>query len=155
MLTLREWRDADGDVLFRWMSDPAAVRMAAFTADDPSDRAAFDAWLARIAERDDVLRRVAVEDGVPVGTVSFFTMEGEREITYWTDPARWGRGVATRMVAAALELEPTRPIVGRAASANLASVAVLRRAGFVETGRNRDFAPGVGAEVEETIFRLG
>jgi RimJ/RimL family protein N-acetyltransferase len=154
VLTLREWIDADADPLFRWMSDPIAVRMAAFTADDPSDRGAFDAWLARIAARDDVLRRTAVEDGEPVGSISFFTMEGEREITYWTDPARWGRGIATRMVAAALALEPIRPIYGRAASANLASLAVLRRAGFVEVNRDRGFAPGVGAEVEETILRL-
>jgi hypothetical protein len=31
---------------------------------------------------------------------------------------------------------------------------VLRRAGFVEVGRDVGMAPGVGREVEETIFRL-
>ena len=30
------------------MRDPAAVRMAAFTCGDPSDRAAFDARMARL-----------------------------------------------------------------------------------------------------------
>ena len=31
---LREHRDADADVVFEWMRDPVAVRMAAFTHDD-------------------------------------------------------------------------------------------------------------------------
>ena len=45
-VALRPVEDADLDALFDQMRDPEAVRMAAFTAEDPDDRAAFDAHLA-------------------------------------------------------------------------------------------------------------
>ena len=151
---LREHRDADADVVFEWMREPGAVRMAAFTHDDPDDREAFDAWLARNLGNPDVIHRSVEADGDFVGTIATFTMEGDREVTYWVDPARWGQGIASAALAAMLDLEPTRPLMARAASANLGSSAVLRKAGFVEIGRDVGFASGVGAEVEETIFRL-
>ena len=47
MIELRDFAEADADSLYEWMRDPVSVRMAAFTAQDPDDRAAFDAWLAR------------------------------------------------------------------------------------------------------------
>ncbi len=47
-----------------------------------------------------------------------------------------------------------RPIMARAASANAGSVAVLRKAGFVDIGRDVGLAEGVGAEIEETVFEL-
>ena len=40
---LRPVEDADLDPLFAFERDPVAVRMAAFTRADPSDRPAFDA----------------------------------------------------------------------------------------------------------------
>ena len=48
MIELRDFAEADADSLYEWMRDPVSVRMAAFTAKDPDDRAAFDAWLARV-----------------------------------------------------------------------------------------------------------
>jgi hypothetical protein len=42
-IRLRLIEDADLDLLFAHRRDPAANRMAAFGARDPSDRAAFDA----------------------------------------------------------------------------------------------------------------
>ena len=81
-------------------------------------------------------------------------MEGEREVTYWIAPARWGQGLASRALRAFLEFEPTRPLYGRVAHHNAASAKVLARAGFVEVGRETSFAPGVGAEIVELIYRL-
>jgi RimJ/RimL family protein N-acetyltransferase len=153
-VTLREQRDADADVVFDWMRDPVAVRMAAFTHGDPDDRERFDAWLARILGNPDITQRVIEVEGEMVGTIATFTIEGDREVTYWVDPARWGQGIGSAALVAMLALEPTRPLMGRAASANLGSTAVLRKAGFVEVGRDVGFAEGVGAEVEVTIFRL-
>lgn len=46
-VALRPVEDADLDTLFEKMRDPESVRMAAFTAEDPDDRAAFDAHMAR------------------------------------------------------------------------------------------------------------
>ena len=47
-----------------------------------------------------------------------------------------------------------RPLFTRAASDNAASLRVLEKAGFRRTSVNRDFAPGRGEEIEETLLRL-
>ena len=94
------------------------------------------------------------DDGEFVGTISSFTMEGEREVTYWIAPPRWGQGLASRALRAFLAIESTRPLRGRVASHNAASAKVLARAGFVEVGSETAFAPGIGAEVVERIYRL-
>ena len=47
-----------------------------------------------------------------------------------------------------------RPLHARAASDNIGSLRVLEKAGFRRVGVNRDFAPGRGEEIEETILRL-
>ena len=114
-MVLREVRDDDVDALFEQSRDPEAVRMAAFTHADPNDRAAHDAHLSRIRTSPDVTHRAIEVDGELVGTIGTFTMEGDREITYWIDRRFWGRGLASRAVVAMLELEPVRPLWGRAA----------------------------------------
>jgi RimJ/RimL family protein N-acetyltransferase len=154
-LTLRPVADVDLDALFSWESDPRAVRLAAFTRADPSDRAAFDVHQARIRDNPSATRWAIDDDGEFVGTVSSFTVEGRREVSYWISPARWGQGVATRALQLFLaELEPTRPIYGRVADHNVGSSKVLARAGFGEVGSETAFAPGIGAEVVEHTYRL-
>ena len=153
-LTLRPFGDSDLDALFVWESDPRAVRMAAFTRADPSDRRAFDAHYERVRS-DPSNRLLAIEDdGEFVGTIGSFTLEGKREVTYWIAPARWGQGIASRALRAFLAIESTRPLYGRVAEHNVGSAKVLARAGFVEVGSDTGFAPGVGAEVVERIYRL-
>src|SRR5205807_5539061 len=76
------------------------------------------------------------------------------EVSYWIDPERWGQGLASRALPAFLAIEPTRPIYGRVAHHNAASAKVPARAGFVEVGSETAFAPGVGAEIVERIYRL-
>jgi RimJ/RimL family protein N-acetyltransferase len=128
--------------------------MAAFTRADPSDRDAFDAHYERV-RNDPSATLLAIDvDGEFVGTVSSFTREGEREVSYWIDPARWGQGLASRALRTLLAIEPTRPIYGRVAEHNGASAKVLARAGFVEIGSDTGFASGVGAEIGERIYRL-
>jgi RimJ/RimL family protein N-acetyltransferase len=153
-LTLRELADGDLDALFGWESDPRAVRMAAFTRADPSDRDAFDAHYERVRSDPSATLLAIDDDGEFVGTVSSFTMEGAREVSYWIDPARWGQGLASRALRALLAIEPTRPIYGRVAQHNAASAKVLARAGFVEIGSDTAFAPGLEAEIVERIYRL-
>jgi RimJ/RimL family protein N-acetyltransferase len=75
-------------------------------------------------------------------------------VTYWIDRSYWGRGIAGRALAQLLDLVPVRPLWARAASDNAGSLRVLRRAGFEITGTSRDYAPGRGEEIEETILRL-
>jgi RimJ/RimL family protein N-acetyltransferase len=153
-ITLRPFADADLDRVFVWEQDAAAVEMAAFTRADPSDRAAFDAHNARVAA-DPANTRLAIEDdGVLVGTIASFWMEGEREVSYWIDPTRWGNGIASAALREFLTVETTRPLRGRVAAHNRGSATVLERAGFVRVGQETSYAEGVGREVVEFVYRL-
>ncbi|XVV08269.1 GNAT family N-acetyltransferase [Actinoplanes sp. CA-131856] len=153
-VALRPIEDADLDALFDQMRDPASVRMAAFTAEDPDDRSAFDDHMAKIRARDDVTNRVITLDGRLVGSIAAFVIEGDTEVTYWIDRAHWGQGIAGRALALLLAEVPIRPILARAASDNVASIRVLQRAGFTVTGTDAGYAHARRAEIEETLLRL-
>jgi RimJ/RimL family protein N-acetyltransferase len=153
-VALRPVEDRDLDALFEQMRDPEAVQMAAFTAEDPSDRAAFDAHLARVRNSPDITHRAVTCDGQLVGSIASFTVEGQREITYWIDRAAWGRGIATRAVALLLGLVPDRPLYARAASDNTGSLRVLHKSGFIDIGTETSFANARNADIQETILRL-
>lgn len=153
-VTLREVRPQDLDFFFTLMQDPEAGRMAAFTAEDPTDRAAFDAHWARILPSGDVNRTVLV-DGVAAGHAAVYGPPGEREVTYWIDRAHWGRGVATAALRQLLALVPQRPLYARAAADNAGSLRVLATCGFTVTGHDRGFAHARGEEVDELVLTLG
>jgi len=153
-VALRPLAESDLDRLFEWERDPHAVAMAAFTRADPSDRAAFDRHYQRIRDNPDCLPRAIEDGGDFVGTIGSFTMEGERELTYWIDPSRWGHGLATRALGAFLQVEETRPLFARVAEHNIGSAKVLGRAGFAQIGSEVSFADGVGREVVEHIYCL-
>ncbi|GAA1350681.1 GNAT family N-acetyltransferase [Saccharothrix algeriensis] len=154
-VALRSVEDSDLDALFEQMRDPESVRMAAFTAEDPDDREAFDAHMAKVRASPDVTLRAVTRDGLLVGSISGFVVEGDTEITYWVDRPAWGQGVAGRALALFLDVVGVRPLHARAASDNLASLRVLRRAGFEIVGTEVSYAPARGAEIEETVLRLG
>ncbi|WP_033338198.1 GNAT family N-acetyltransferase [Catenuloplanes japonicus] len=153
-VALRPVRDADLDTLFALMRDPESVRMAAFTAKDPGDRAAFDAHMARIRASPDADNRAVTLDGRLVGSIAAFVLDGDTEVTYWIDRSFWGQGIASRALALLLDSVPVRPVLARAASDNAGSLAVLRRAGFTVIGTDTGFANARGTEIEETILRL-
>jgi RimJ/RimL family protein N-acetyltransferase len=153
-IALREIRDEDLDGIFDQMRDPDGVWMAAFTAEDPDDRAFFDAHMARVRADPGVTMRAITRDGQLVGHVASFDRDGELEVTYGVDRSAWGQGVASRALDLLLQEVRTRPVHARAASDNLGSLRVLERAGFRIIGTNRDFAQARKAEIEETILRL-
>lgn len=150
---LRPVRDGDLDQLFVFERDPAAVQMAAFTRADPSDREAFDAHYRRVRANPENTLYAIERDGVLVGQIASFTIEGSREICYWIDPARWGQGLAGAALDLFVEIERTRPLHARVAEHNVASARVLTRAGFVEVGREVAYANGVAREVVEHVYR--
>lgn len=151
---LRELDDDDLDAVFEMMRDPAAVQMAAFTAADPNDRGVFDEWMARHRAAPEVSMFVVTEDGGFAGTAAAFSVDGDREVTYWIAPHAWGRGVATEALRILVSREPERPLYARAAAHNAASIAVLTKIGFTEVSRDVEFAPGIGREVEEVLMVL-
>jgi len=155
-LELRAVQAEDLDVFFEMQRDPLASRMAAFTAKDPSDREAFREHWDRILADDRVTMRTVLVDGRAVGDVgSFFDPElGRPEVTYWIEREHWGRGLATRALAALLRQVTTRPLYARAAADNAASIRVLEKCGFVPVGKGRGFANARGEETEEVVLRL-
>jgi RimJ/RimL family protein N-acetyltransferase len=151
---LRPFDDADLDQLFEWERDPEAVAMAAFTRADPSDRAAFDDHYQRVRSNPHNVILAIEDDRGFAGTISSFTIEGRREVSYWIDPSRWGRGLASQALNAFLTIEATRPLFGRVAAHNIGSAKVLTRAGFAQIGTETAYADGVGHDIVEHIFRL-
>ncbi|GAA2355717.1 N-acetyltransferase [Catellatospora methionotrophica] len=153
-VALRSIVDSDLDALFELMRDPEAVRMAAFTAADPDDRTAFDAHMAKIRTAPQVTNRAITADGLLVGSVASFVVDGDTEVTYWIDRSFWGQGIATRALALLLEKIEVRPVFARTASDNLGSIKVLQKSGFTVTGTERGFANARNEEIEETLLRL-
>jgi RimJ/RimL family protein N-acetyltransferase len=152
-IKLRPVEDSDLDVLFDQMRDPESVRMAAFTADDPGDREAFDAHMAKVRASPEITSRAITSEGELVGSIASFVVDGQTEVTYWIDRAAWGRGIASRALELLIDLVPGRPLYARAASDNGRSLRVLQKAGFRPVGTECSFAPGRGADIEETILR--
>ncbi|MBW8704313.1 putative ribosomal N-acetyltransferase YdaF [Streptomyces sp. MBT84] len=143
-IALREVHDSDLPVFFRLMNDPVALRMAAFTPEDPADRAGFDAHWARTRTSPGVDVRTVLADGDVVGSAAVYGEAGEREVTYWIDRAHWGRGIATAALRILLEQIPERPLYARAAADNAGSRRVLEKCGFAQTARARaSRTPGV------------
>ena len=67
-VTLRDVDEDDLPVFFRHQRDPVAIRMAAFTAPDPSDRNAFEEHWARILDDDSV---ITLDDRRPLHTGAY------------------------------------------------------------------------------------
>lgn len=153
-IELRDLDDDDLDAVFEMMRDPEGIAMAAFTAEDPDDRDAFDEWMSRQRGDADVLYQVVTENGGFAGTAAVFTVDGDREVSFWIARHAWNRGVATAALRLLVSREPVRPLFARAAAHNVASIAVFRHAGFTEVSRNVAYAPGLGREVEEIVFAL-
>ncbi len=153
-VTLRGVHDADLDAFFLFGQDEVARHLAAFVPEDPYDRAAFDRHWQRIRGDAGTLVLTVLVGGEVVGHLGAFDREGDREVTYWLDRACWGRGVATAALRQLFQLETQRPLHARVVADNVASQRVLTKCGFIEYGRERDFAAGRGEDVVEGLFRL-
>lgn len=154
-LTLRDVVDADLPIFFEQQREPEGVAMAAFTAKDPADRSAFEThWSKNRADRSIVMKTI-VADGRIAGHVAAFGPPSEREVTYWLGREFWGRGLASRALAAFLLLVEERPLHARVAKDNLASLRVLQKCGFSIVGEDRGFANARGTETDEFILATG
>jgi RimJ/RimL family protein N-acetyltransferase len=155
-LRLRPVQDGDLPIFFHQQQDPESNYMAAFTSRDPSDRGAFDAHWAKIRRDPRITMRTVLVRGEVVGHVATFVDDqfGKQEVTYWIGREHWGQGIATEALSRFLAEFPTRPIYGRAAGDNLASIRVMEKCGFRIVGRDKGFANARGEEVEEVILEL-
>jgi RimJ/RimL family protein N-acetyltransferase len=153
-MILRDVNDEDLDVFFEHWTDHESNRMAAFTAENPDDREAFDARWARLRANEEITSRTIEVDGVVVGVISSWTQDADREVTYWLGREHWGKGLATRALEAFLEVETTRPLHAAAAADNAGSIRVLEKCGFERVGEGRGFATARGEEIDEVFLVL-
>jgi hypothetical protein len=86
--------------------------------------------------------------------IGSFTLEGDRELTYWIDPLRWGRVIASGALEIFIRRETQRPLSARVAAHNLGSSKMPLRNGLMKTGEEMSCAAGVGGIVPEHIYRL-
>ena len=158
-LNLRPVIEADIAPFFEHLQHPPAQQMAAFIHENPADRGAHEAHWAKLLANQSVLNR-SIEliepdsDPMLVGHICSFTMEGDREITYWIDHHHWGKGIATQALAKFLGVETTRPLYGRAAKDNPASIRVMERCGFRLLREERGYANARACEIDEVVMVL-
>ena len=153
-ITLRKTVASDLDTLFTFQLDPDANYLAAFTAKDPTDKAAYLQKYTRFLDDPTINGMTILVDDIIAGSLAKFEIEGEAGITYWIDKRFWGQGIATQALAYFLTVENARPIFAHVAFDNLGSQRVLERCGFVRIGQDKGFANARQIEVEEYIYKL-
>jgi RimJ/RimL family protein N-acetyltransferase len=150
-VVLRDVTDDDRPILFEFQLDAEANRMAAFA---PRDWEAFIEHWERVGRNPTAIRQAIICDGQVVGNIGCWEQDGHREIGYWIGREFWGRGIATRAVAAFVEQVKIRPLHGYVATHNVASRRVLEKCGFVVSGYVDDFAKLNGEDVAGIVLKL-
>jgi RimJ/RimL family protein N-acetyltransferase len=153
---LRDVTESDLPIFFEQQLDPAANQMAAFTAKDPADKAAFIAKWTKIRGDGSTTKKTVLFDGQVAGSIVAFMApwSGKLEVSYWIGREFWGKGIATNALSEFLGSVTTRPLYARAAKDNLASIRVLEKCGFTVSGYDKGFANARGEEIEEVVLEL-
>ena len=147
---LRNIEPNDVPIFYEQQLDADATRMAAFPA---RDRAAFDAhWATQILGNPAAIKQAILVDGQVAGNIGSWPQDGVRLVGYWIGKEHWGKGVATRALAAFLDLVTERPLHAHVAKHNLGSIRVLEKCGFrLEQEESVEVA---GEHVAELVFVL-
>jgi RimJ/RimL family protein N-acetyltransferase len=145
-LFLRPVEAGDLDAFFEHQRDPEANRMAAFPA---RERPAFDAHWQRILADEAVTVRTIVWNDEIAGNVLGWPRNDERLVGYWLGRDYWGRGIATRALAAFLDELTARPLRAHVATSNLGSIRVLEKCGFALSASSE-----TEDGVEELVYEL-
>ncbi len=125
---LRDVEPSDLPIFYEQQLDGDATRMAAFPA---RDRAAFDAhWATNILGNPAAVIQTVLFDGQVAGNIGSWRQDGVRLVGYWIGKEHWGKGVATRALAAFLHLVTERPLHAHVAEHNAGSILVLEKCGF-------------------------
>lgn len=124
---LRDVAEADLPIFYEHQLDPEATQMADFPS---RGRDAFMAHWAKILADATLGKQTILVDGEVAGNIVSFDQNGQREVGYWIGKGYWGRGVATRALAAFLAHETVRPLSAFVAKHNIGSRRVLEKCGF-------------------------
>ena len=150
-IELREVVPSDLAAIFAYQLDPEANRMAVANARSRED---FESHWARSLSDPGVVVRAIVVEGVLVGHISCFVMDGHDSVGYWIDRAHWGKGIASSALGQFLDIVTNRPLHARAARSNLGSVRVLEKCGFTLIGYEWAEATERFPACEEALFVL-
>ena len=153
-ISLRPSVEEDLEYFFQFQLDKEANYLAAFTQQDPTDKAAYIEKYSLLYEDPSTHNKTILVDNEIAGSIARFIMFGENDVSYWIGKQYWGKGVATIALQQFLEIEKTRPLHGRVAFDNYGSQKVLEKCGFVKTGSDKGFANARGKEIEEFIYKL-
>ncbi len=153
-ITLSQTEKADLPTLFQFQLDEDANYLAAFTAKDSDNEAAYLEKYTRFLTNPTINNQTIRADGEIVGSIAKFVIENDAEITYWIDRKYWGQGIATAALRAFLDIEKTRPLYGRVAFDNHGSQKVLSKCGFVKIGTEQGFAHARQLDIKEYIYKL-
>ena len=151
---LREVLPVDLEIFFLQQLDTEAQHMAAFVRPETAQRSTFLTRWALLLQDKSIMMRTILADEHIAGHVLSHRAFGEPEISYWIDRKLWGRGIATRAVAAFLLVEAARPLFARVAHDNAASRRVLEKNGFVLWGEDEAFAHARNENIRELILKL-
>lgn len=138
-------------IFFEQQLDPDATAMAAFPA---KDRESFMAHWAKIMADDSNILKTILFDGQVAGNIVSWEQSGEREVGYWIGKEFWGKGNATKALAAFLGHVKTRPLYAHVAKHNIASRRVLEKCGFRMFGMEWVLDMQGENKVEEFILKL-
>ncbi|TSD63520.1 GNAT family N-acetyltransferase [Inquilinus sp. KBS0705] len=153
-ITLTKTEEDDLNTLFQFQLDEEANYLAAFTAKDPTDKAAYLAKYSPFLSDSTINNRTIRANGEIVGSIAKFVMHGDAGLTYWIDRKFWGQGIATAALSDFLKIEQARPIYAGVAFDNYGSQRVLEKCGFVKVGTDEGFANARHAVIEEYIYKL-
>ena len=147
---LREVEPHDLAIFYEQQLDPAATRMAAFPS---RDRAAFDDhWATNILGSPAAVIQTILLDGQVAGNIGSWPQDGARLVGYWIGREYWGKGVATRALAAFLNHVAERPLHAHVARHNIGSIRVLEKCGF--SLEREESIENAGEDVAELVFIL-
>ncbi len=146
LVELRDVTHEDLPVMFEHQLDPKAVAMAAVPS---RGKVAFVSHWTKILADATIVAKAVLVDGVVAGDMLCWGPPEARLVGYWIGREFWGRGVASEALRQLVGQVAERPLHAHVAVANVASIRVLEKCGFVETGRSKD-----DDGVEELHMRL-
>jgi RimJ/RimL family protein N-acetyltransferase len=151
---LREVRDSDIAIFFEQQLDPVSNWQVAFTHEDPADEEAHNIHFAKVLSDNSILMRTIVVDDEVAGYLTKYDLDGEPQIGFVLGREFWGKGIATKSLREFLALVTVRPIYGRTAFDNVASMKVLQKVGFVRTTEAEYFSHARGMDIVEVLWTL-
>ena len=153
-LELRDVTEQDVAIFFDFMQDKQQQWQAAFISEHPEDQTAHTNHWSKILTDPANLNLTIEVDGVVVGNIGRWWLEGVPQLTYWIGKQHSNKGYATEALKLFLNRETNRPLEARCAFDNQGSRRVLEKNGFVLTGSDQYFSNARQEEITELIFRL-